>query len=178
NFTQFAAFEGYNLREKDRSFVLGCFEDYYIRPNSHLIKMTDYEIMIAGDDILKEIIEFIRILNVRYDLLSKKDLQDKNVIKYKRFTTVVDRFSKFTDIDKFLYSGQNSSSFYKAAILLKDGNGIKYDNMTDLRANFNFEKITTSEYISNCNALEFEKVFDTTNPVISQIYTILTKYVI
>lgn len=173
NFTRFAAFEGYNLKEKDRSWVLGCIETGLIDPNIDLINMSDYEVLTSDASTIQKIEELIEIINIRNKLLLKKDLKTENL--YNMFVTRLDRISNFRNIQKILYTDQGYVQ--KIAILLLDGKGIRYTNFSDSVRNFKFEKIVKSEYSVSMDPKNFaSKYFDNSCRSIDQVKVIINKY--
>lgn len=175
DFTRFAAFEGYNLKEKHKSWVIGCIRTGFIDPNIELMKMSDYDVLISDTPTINKIEELIEIIKIRNRLLSKKEMKDPSIKKYPEFTTRLDRISKFKKIQKILHS--NSHNENKMAILLEDGTGIKYRAFDTPIKNFYFERIISGDYTHSMDPKKFvDKYIKSTKTAFNQVIYIVKKY--
>ena len=175
NFTRFAAIEGYNLKEKDRSWVMGCIETGLIYPNIDLINMSDYDVLTSDANTINKIEELIEIINIRDKLLLKKDLKDSFYKKCKEFLARLDNISKLRNIQKILYTDIGYEQ--KMAILLNNNTGIKYRDFDNPLTSFKFEKIIKSDYLVSVEPKIFaSKYFDNSCRAIDQVKVIINKY--
>ena len=173
NFTRFADFEGYNLKEKDRSWVLGCFKTGFIDQNIDLINMSDYEVLTSDASTINRIQELIDIIKIRNMLIPKKSLKTEKL--YSMFITRPDKISNFKNIHKILYT--NFGYDQKMAILLQDNTGIKYRDFDNPLTSFKFEKIIKSDYLVSVEPKIFaSKYFDNSCRAIDQVKVIINKY--
>lgn len=165
----------YNLKEKDRSWVLGCFKTSFIEPNIEYIKMSDYEVLFSDSNIISKIEELIEIIKIRNKLLSLKQMKDLKTEKYELFLARLDRISKFKNIQKILYTKTVWEK--KIAILLRDGTGIKHSDFNMPIRNFKIEKIIESEYMVSTDPKNFvNNHFGSSNIAIDQVKLIVNKY--
>lgn len=136
SFTQ----EGNEVKPKYRPWVIGCINDYFINPNKELFLITEYDAIMASDEVLLKMKELDQALT----LITK--LQKKSEKPRKLFHEKYSKLSELGNLEKILYSESTNGNLYKIGILFTNGKGVKFDNETGPIKSINVEKIILTDF--------------------------------
>jgi hypothetical protein len=168
--------DGNVVKPKDRTWVIGCIREYYIERSKELFNITDFDAVMAGDDILKRMIE----IDIALALINK--LQKKSEKKLKLFHEKYSKLSELGELQKVLFSESNNGQLYKIGLLFTNGKGLRFDNETGPIKNINVEKVILTDFECELTGDKFitklkdrEKI-NRLSILESQILSIIEKY--